>query len=120
VTFFHRSNVATPLLGAKQVLLDIPKRRLVIDVATRWNSSYDTIVCFLEQQPAVDAVLLTKDIRKNARDINTLTEDDITAAESVLKVIEPMKTVTTIMCSEKIPTVSMIHPLKEMILIQPL
>jgi hypothetical protein len=50
----------------------------------------------------VDAVLLTKDIRKNARDINTLSEDDITAAESVLKVIEPMKTVTTIMCSEKI------------------
>ena len=34
----------------------------------------------------------------------------------MLKVLEPTKMVTTILCEEEQPTVSMIHPLKEMLL----
>lgn len=41
-----------------------------------------------------------------------------TAAESVINVLGPIKTITTILCDEKTPTVSMIHPLKEMLIQQ--
>ena len=47
-----------------------------------------------------------------------LSEDDISGAESVIKVLGPIKTNTTILCDEKTPTVSMIHPLKEMLIQQ--
>lgn len=48
----------------------------------------------------------------------TLSEDDIANADSVLKILEPMKTVTTLLYSEISPTTSLIHPLKEMLLRQ--
>ena len=73
---------------------------------------------FLEQQAAIKAVLLTKDVKKNAKDVHLLSEDDISGAESVIKVLGPIKINTTILCDEKTPTVSMIHPLKEMLIQQ--
>ena len=109
VSFFHRSTTAMAVLKSKQSLLELPQRKLINDVSTRWNSSSQP---FLEQQAAIEAVLLTKDVKKNAKDVHLLSEDDISAAESVIKVLGPIKTITTIHCDEKTPTVSMIHPLK--------
>lgn len=45
-----------------------------------------------------------------------MSEDDVLAAQQVLEVFRPIKTITTILCHEKSPTVSLIHPLKEMLL----
>lgn len=47
-----------------------------------------------------------------------LSEDDVANADSVLKILEPMKTVTTLLCSENSTTTFLIHPLKEMLLRQ--
>ena len=43
---------------------------------------------------------------------------EISSAERVMSVLKPIKTVTTILSGESFPTVSMIHPLKEMLLQQ--
>jgi hypothetical protein len=116
VSFFHRSATATNLLKSKQELLQLPKHKLIQDVKTRWNSSYDMIDRFLEQQPAIVATLLSKEIRQRETDLNTLSEDDVSNAEDILKLLKPMKTITTILCDEAAPTISMIFPLKHRII----
>jgi hypothetical protein len=64
---------------------------------------------FLEQQPAIVATLMMKDLKKNVKDVYTLTDEDISSAEKIMCVLKPIKTVTTILCGEFSPTVSMIH-----------
>ena len=71
---------------------------------------------YIEQQADVQAVFMSKDIKKNAKDIVTLSDDDVSDIEHVLKVLEPIKMVTTILCEEQHPTVSMIHQPKERLL----
>ena len=66
---------------------------------------------YLEQQAAVQATLVDKDLRKKERDMPSLTDTEITSAEELVKVLEPMKTATTLMCDEKIPTLSIVYPL---------
>ena len=117
VTFFHRSTVATALLKEKQGLLGLPQHKLKQDVSTRWNSSFDMLERFLEQQAAVCASLLDRKLRKGANDIHTLSESDITAAEDIVKLLGPVKTATTIMCDEKQPTLSVIAPLRAKLLL---
>lgn len=116
VSFFHKSTTAMAVLKSKQSLLELPQHKLINVVLTRWNSSHDMVQRFLEQQAAIEAFLLTKDVKKNAKDVHLLSEDDISGAESVIKVLGPIKTNTTILCDEKTPTISMIHPLKEMLI----
>ena len=70
---------------------------------------------YMEQQAAVMAVLMDKNIRKNLNDISTLSEQDINQIEQVLQILEPLKTVTTLLCDAKVPTVSLILPLKHRI-----
>ncbi|ROL47946.1 Zinc finger BED domain-containing protein 1 [Anabarilius grahami] len=113
--FFHRSSTATAALAAKQILLELPPHKLIIDVATRWNSSLDMIEHYLEQQAAVTATLLSNDVRRNVPDIDTLDGSDIRDAEDIVNLLKPLKTATTVLCDEKNPTVSLIVPLKHMI-----
>ncbi|XP_065140690.1 E3 SUMO-protein ligase ZBED1-like [Paramisgurnus dabryanus] len=113
--FFHRSSTATAALAAKQILLELPPHKLIIDVAMRWNSSLDMIERYLEQQAAVTAALLSNDVRRNVRDIDTLDGSDIRDAEDIVNLLKPLKTATTVRCDEKNPTVSLIVPLKHMI-----
>ena len=47
--------------------------------------------------------------------VHLLSVDDISAAESVIKILGPIKTITTTICNEKTPIVSKIRPLKEML-----
>ncbi|XP_039595172.1 uncharacterized protein LOC120517114 [Polypterus senegalus] len=55
------------------------------------------------------------EIRQNARNIDTLDTCDIVNAEFLVKLLNPLKTATTVLCEEKRPTVSLIVPLKNMI-----
>ncbi|XP_077080800.1 E3 SUMO-protein ligase ZBED1-like [Siphateles boraxobius] len=109
--FFRRSTIASHQLKQNQDLLKLPKHRLITDVVTRWNSSYDMVDRFLEQQPAICAALLSTEVRKSEKDIFTLTDADITCAEAVLKALKPMKDATLVMSEESMPTVSLIAPL---------
>ena len=67
VIFYHSSSTATHILKEKQKALELPQHKLVQDVRTRWNSSYDMTKRYLEQQPAVYATFHHKDIKKNIK-----------------------------------------------------
>ncbi|XP_039510910.1 E3 SUMO-protein ligase ZBED1-like [Pimephales promelas] len=67
VTFFHRSANANKVFKEKQRLLNLPCRKLTIDVVTRWNSALDMLDRFLEQQPAISAALLSPELLDEMR-----------------------------------------------------
>lgn len=77
------------------------------------NSSYDMLERYLEQQPAIFAARMSKDVKTNLKDVVTLSYNDVTQAEELIQILKPLKTTTTIMCDEHTNTVSMISPLKE-------
>lgn len=81
VACFHKSTTATAVLKAKQSLLNIPEHKLIIDVATRWNSSLEMITRFLEQQPAILSALTSNEVKRNVKDIVTLSDMDINDVE---------------------------------------
>ncbi|KAK6182233.1 hypothetical protein SNE40_009961 [Patella caerulea] len=49
VTYFHKSTSATELLRSKHTLLGLPGHKLIKDVTTRWNSTYDMVERYVEQ-----------------------------------------------------------------------
>ncbi|XP_067248449.1 E3 SUMO-protein ligase ZBED1-like isoform X2 [Chanodichthys erythropterus] len=97
-------------------MLDLPHHKLIKDVAVRWNSAYEMLSRFLEQQPAICASLLSPEVRKSVSDICTLNEMEISNAEDVVKALKPMLVATNVMCEERTPTVSIIAPLHTQLL----
>ena len=112
VSFFHRSTVGAYELGEKQKLLGLPCHKLITDVSTRWNSAFEMVDRFLEQQPAICATLLSPQVRKGESDLCTLNETDVSNAEDLVKALKPMKDVTTLISEESSPTVCLIAPLQ--------
>ncbi|XP_051990723.1 E3 SUMO-protein ligase ZBED1-like isoform X2 [Xyrauchen texanus] len=110
-SFFRRSPTASCVLREKQKLLNLPQHKLLNDIVTRWNSAHDMLQRFLEQQPAIHAALLSAEVRKTEKEICTLTESDITAAEEVVTAMKPMKVATLVMSEETTPTLSVVAPL---------
>ncbi|KAJ4940992.1 hypothetical protein JOQ06_027279 [Pogonophryne albipinna] len=101
------------MLKEKQRLLQLPEHKLMTDVVTRWNSAHDMLERFLEQQPAICAALLWREVRKTEKDLCTLTESDVTTAEEVVIALKPMKEATQYMSKEKTPTLSVIAALQD-------
>lgn len=67
---------------------------------------------FLELQPAVVAAIRTKELSGlKERDIYSLTDEEVTTAEDLQAFLQPLKNMTTYMCSEEMPTSSIILPL---------
>ncbi|XP_029913137.1 zinc finger BED domain-containing protein 1-like [Myripristis murdjan] len=111
VGFLHRNIKGAEILREKQQQLTLPSHKLIQDVSTRWNSSHDMLERFLEQQPAVFATLMSRELRKG-EEVNSLNEKDICNAEDIVRLMAPVKVVTTILCEDEMPTVSMIAPLR--------
>lgn len=65
VTSFHRSTTAAHVLKTKQELLQLPIHKLIQDIPTRSNSSYDMIERCIEQQTAVYSAMTGKAGKKN-------------------------------------------------------
>ena len=98
---------------SKAEAFPLPKHNLVVDVATRWNSALDMISRYLEQQPAIYAVLTSEELCKKKKDVPTLSERDLaSAAKELVAVLKPLKIGTTALCEESVPALSMILPLK--------
>lgn len=68
---------------------------------------------FLEMQVAVFATIRDKSVvTHKTSDVNCLSDEDILLVEDCAKCLQPLKTITTLLCSEKTPTVSIIMPLQ--------
>lgn len=91
---FHRS--ATAVLTEKQKMLEIASHKLITDVATRWNGSMDMLERYLEHQAAIMATLLSTEVRKYARQLDTLDSNDITDAEEIVNLLKTEKDSTNI------------------------
>ncbi len=115
VSFFHQSSTATCTLKEKQQILTLPLHKLKQDVCTRWNSSVEMLECFLEQQTAILATLMSKNLRRGT-ELHTLSETDISNAEDIVKVMTPIKIASTMMCEEEQSTVLVIAPLQAKLL----
>lgn len=97
VGFLHRNTRGAEILREKQQQLSLPAHKLIQDVSTRWNSFFDMLQRFLEQQPAVFATLMSREIRKG-EEMNSVNERDICKAEDIIKLMAPAKVVTTVSC----------------------
>ncbi|KAI4823633.1 hypothetical protein KUCAC02_012211, partial [Chaenocephalus aceratus] len=84
-------------------MLNLPAHKLIMDVATRWNSSLDMLERYLEQQQAIAATLLSAEVRRNAREIDTLEPADIMDAEDMHMIEQSMA-----QCDEDSSTIAQI------------
>ena len=118
VGFFHRSTTAAAILKSKIRLLglgDVNKElKLIQDVPTRWNSAADMLERYLYLQPAVYSTLVANELKREP-DVSTLSEADTRLAVSIMECLLPLREITTAVCTEKTPTVSVIIPLMQKI-----
>ena len=117
-SFFHRSSVANSTLKAKEALLQLPPHKLIMNVSTRWNSSNAMVLRYIDQQASVVAILVEPYVRKILTNGLTLSENDIANLESLVLILKPLISVKTVLCDEKLPIVSLIHPVKLKIISQ--
>lgn len=116
-TFFHRSHLASNLLQTKAELLQLKTKKLKVDVCTRWNSAFDMLSRFLYMQDAVLAVIRSKELSHlKERDIANLNDEETAVAHELEAFLKPLKDITTFMCTEEMPTSSVIMPLLESLL----
>ncbi|XP_060589799.1 E3 SUMO-protein ligase ZBED1-like [Ruditapes philippinarum] len=116
VSFMHRSTTAAALLKKKQKMLQLPENKLIIDVKTRWNSSYLMVERFLQQQLAILACLSDESIKKQheAKSLqasSVLGQDEVRCLEIFLQLMEPMYQATLALSADQHPTVGLMYPL---------
>ena len=55
-------NISASALRKNQTLLGLKQNKLITDVQVRWNSAYEMLKRYLEQQTAVTAALLSPEV----------------------------------------------------------
>lgn len=98
LTYFHKSNIATEILKEKEVALQLPNHKLIMDCKTRWNSTYQLLRRFLEQRPAIVATLLDHRMKKadKKRIVSGLDDSEIQICEEFVFNMEVMLTATLV------------------------
>ncbi|KAF3859394.1 hypothetical protein F7725_021793, partial [Dissostichus mawsoni] len=101
------------VLREKQKLLGLPDHLLILDVKTRWNSTHDMMVRFLEQYPALLSACRDERIRKSPESerLDKISDEDIGKAEEFCAVMKILLSCTVAMSKEKQPTAGLIIPI---------
>jgi hypothetical protein len=108
--FFRKSSKAAALLLEHQKQLGLPTLKLKMQVDTRWNSACDMIERLLGSRAAV-SVALSQIQNTRKRPPSDLTTQEWNDLEGVVKVLRPIKEVTTFISGERHPTAGYIMPL---------
>ncbi|XP_065127446.1 E3 SUMO-protein ligase ZBED1-like [Paramisgurnus dabryanus] len=107
VAAFTRSPKLSRQLAKKQTDLSLPDHKLIHDETTRWNSSYDMVERFLEQQQSVCASLA-----EDRKKWHLMPKDtDITILETLKEILGPLSPFTDALSGEKHKTLSSVLPL---------
>lgn len=118
VTFFHTSTSAADMLKLKQKALFPPpsqkaSHKLIMDVATRWNSTKDMLQRVVELMPAIVALANDENISKTASITikkNAYTFEEVALAEKIVEVLSSFQKATDILCAENSPTMHKVLP----------
>ena len=113
VSHFKRSTLATNELHSVQRDQNIPEHNLIIDCPTRWNSTYDMFSRLVEQRVPIYSVLHDpKVIKPDVCRSLELSQVQWEVIECMVPVLEPLYKATSVMCSEKYPTVASVVPVR--------
>ena len=107
VSHFHYSTTSSHNLSEKQKLLKMPENKLLMDVETRWNSTYDMTARVLEQQVPICAVLMEGSQKLKAL---SLESKQISLLEELAAILAPFKDITVRLSGQSYATVSIIAP----------
>ncbi|XP_036332815.1 zinc finger BED domain-containing protein 6-like [Rhagoletis pomonella] len=106
VRFFKKSSYAYAKLKNTSESMQIPMLKLINDVVTRWNSTYEMLERFLKLKDAVIATLALVKSSMQVRDefvkgIAPLNNEEWLIVAEVVKVMEIFKCITTLVSQEK-------------------
>ena len=109
VGHFKHSYVAQTELETMQAALNLPVHTLMQDVSTRWNSTYLMLNRLVEQQAAVNAVLMKSRV-STVRQL-VLNPAMVSQMECIVTVLEPLAEATTMLSQEKNVSLSIVKPI---------
>ncbi|KAK7930580.1 hypothetical protein WMY93_006975 [Mugilogobius chulae] len=110
VGYFRSSTLAKEQLTTCQTLMSKPQHKLIQEIETRWNSTYDMMARLYEQREPVGASLAT--LHTN---VLPLSSADYLTIQECLTVLSPMKSATEELSAEKAISGSKIIPLVRML-----
>lgn len=110
VTYFKTSTTAKERLREKQEQMGRPVKKLILEVDTRWNSTYLMLQRIYEEREPVGAALATL-----RTDVAPLTSEEYQAISECMKVLAPFQVATVELSEEKRVSGSKVIPMMKML-----
>ena len=110
VGHFNHSVVATEQLKTRQSQMNMTEKKLVKDVATRWNSTFYMLERLLELRWPVTAVLSDETVTKRADHYLDLQSDQWALATDLVDTLRPFEVATTFFSYEENTSLSAVLP----------
>ena len=110
VGHFHHSVVATEVLKKRQDQMGDTQKKIVQDVATRWNSSLHMLECLLVTRWPITAVLSDEAVTKRSDHYLDRKTEQWELAEEMVKVLQPFAVATIYFSYEENVSLSCVLP----------